>query len=303
MRVALTGATGLIGTRIVRALQARGDEVTVLSRDALRAREALGDVDAHSWTPLDGPAPAAALSGRDGVVHLAGEPVAQRWSDAARRRIHDTREVGTRNLVEGLAAADPRPRVLVSASGVDYYGPRGDEPLTEDASPGDDFLARVCIAWEREAQAASELGLRVVNVRTAVVLDAGGGALGKMLPFFRLGIGGPVAGGRQYLPWIHADDIVGIYLAALDDESWSGPVNAGTPDPPTNREFSRALGRALHRPAFAPIPALAVRLLYGDMAEIVTEGKRIMPTRLTEHGYAFRHTDLEPALRDALSRQ
>jgi uncharacterized protein (TIGR01777 family) len=300
MRVAVTGATGLIGSRIVRALQARGDEVTVLSRDALRAREALGDVDAHTWTPLDGPAPAAALSGRDGVVHLAGEPVAQRWSDAARRRIRDTRELGTRNLVDGLGAADPCPSVLVSASGVDYYGPHGDEPLTEDSPPGDDFLAGVCVAWEREARAARDLGLRVVNVRTAVVLDAAGGALGKMLPFFRLGIGGPVAGGRQYLPWIHADDIVGIYLAALDDESWNGPVNASTPDPPTNREFSRALGNALRRPAFAPIPGLAVRLLYGDMAEIVTEGKRIVPARALEHGYAFRHTELEPALRDAL---
>jgi uncharacterized protein (TIGR01777 family) len=300
MRVAVTGATGLIGTRIVRALQARGDEVTVLSRDALRAREALGDVDAHAWTPVEGPAPAAALSGRDGVIHLAGEPVAQRGSDARRRRIHDTRELGTRNLVEGLRAADPRPRVLVSASGVDYYGQTGDRPLPEDSPPGDGFLARVCVAWEREAQAATEVGLRVVNVRTAVVLDASGGALGKMLPFFRLGIGGPVAGGRQYMPWIHADDIVGVYLAALQDESWSGPVNAAVPDPPTNREFSRALGRALRRPAFAPIPALAVRVLYGDMAEIVTEGHRIVPTRLLEHGYAFRHTDLEPALRDAL---
>jgi uncharacterized protein len=300
VRVAVTGATGLIGTRVVRALQARGDEVTVLSRDALRAREALGDVDAHAWTPLDGPAPTAALSGRDGVIHLAGEPVAQRWSDAARRRIRDTREIGTRNLVEGLRAADPRPGTLVSASGVDYYGP-GDEPVTEDSPPADDFLARVCVAWEREAQAATELGVRVVNVRTAVVLDAGGGALGKMLPFFRLGIGGPVAGGRQYLPWIHADDIVGLYLAALDDEAWTGPVNAAAPDPPTNREFSRALGRALHRPAIAPIPALAVRLLYGDMAEIVTEGHRTAPTRAHEHGYAFRHTDVDEALRDALS--
>jgi uncharacterized protein (TIGR01777 family) len=300
MRVAVTGATGLIGSRVVRALQARGDDVTVLSRDALRAREALGDVDAHAWTPLDGPAPAAALSGRDGVVHLAGEPVAQRWTAASRRRIHDTREIGTRNLVEGIRSADPRPRVLVSASGVDYYGRTGDEPLTEDAPPGDDFLARVCAAWEREALAARDLGVRVVNVRTAVVLDAGGGALGKMLPFFRLGIGGPVAGGRQYLPWIHADDIAGIHLAALDDESWTGPINAAAPDPPTNRDFSRALGRALHRPAIAPIPALAIRLLYGDMAEIVTQGHRIVPARLREHAYPYRHTDLDEALRDAL---
>jgi uncharacterized protein len=301
VRVAVTGGTGLIGTRIVRALQARGDEVTVLSRDALRAREALGDVDAHAWTPLEGPAPAAALSGRDGVIHLAGAPVAQRWTDASRRRIHDTRERGTRNLVEGLRAADPRPRALVSASGVDYYGQTGDQPLTEESPPGDGFLPGVCVAWEREAQAATELGLRVVNVRTALVLDASGGALGKMLPFFRLGVGGPVAGGRQYMPWIHADDIVGIYLAALDHETWSGPVIAAAPDPPTNREFSRALGRALHRPAIAPIPALAIRLLYGDMAEIVTEGHRTEPTRALEHGYAFRHTDLDEALRDALS--
>jgi uncharacterized protein (TIGR01777 family) len=301
VRVAVTGATGLIGTRIVRALQARGDEVTVLSRDALRAREALGDVDAHAWTPVEGPAPAAALSGRDGVIHLAGENIAQRWTDAARRRIHDSREIGTRNLVEGLRAADPRPRVLVSASGVDYYGPRGDEPVTEEAASGDDFLARLCIAWEREALAASELGLRVATVRTAIVLDSGAGALRKMLPFFRLGVGGPVAGGRQYLPWIHPDDIVGIYLAALDDESWRGPINAGAPDPPTNREFSRALGRALRRPAIFPVPALALRLLYGDMAQIAIAGRRIVPARALEHGYAFRHTDLDEALRDALS--
>jgi uncharacterized protein len=303
VRVAVTGATGLIGTRIVRALQARGDEVTVLSRDALRAREALGDVDAHAWTPLDGPAPTAALSGRDGVIHLAGENIAQRWTDAARRRIHDTRELGTRNLVEGLRAADSRPRVLVSASGVNYYGPRGDEPVTEEAAPGDDFLARLCIAWERAALAASELGLRVVTVRTAIVLDRRAGALGKMLPFFRLGVGGPVAGGRQYLPWIHPNDIVGLYLAALSIDSWSGAINAAAPDPPTNREFSRALGRALRRPAIFPVPALAVRLLYGDMAEIVLVGQRIVPARALEHGYAFEHTELEPALRDALSRR
>jgi uncharacterized protein len=300
MNVTLTGATGLIGTAIVHALQARGDTVTVLSRDPDRARSALGAVDAQAWRPLDEPAPAAALSGRDAVVHLAGESVAQRWTDESRRAIHDSREIGTRNLVAGLAAAEPRPRVLVSASGVNYYGPRGDERLTEDAGPGDDFLARVCIAWEREAGAARELGLRVAMLRTAVVLDPHGGALSKMLPFFRLGVGGPVAGGRQYLPWIHAEDIVGLYLAALDDPSWDGPINACAPDPATNHDFSRALGRALRRPAFAPVPGFAVRLLYGDMAEIVTEGQRTVPMRALEHGYAFRHTDLEEALRDAV---
>jgi uncharacterized protein len=300
MNVTITGATGLIGTKLVRALQARGDGVTVLSRDPDRARGALGDVEAHAWSPVAGPAPAAALGGRDAVVHLAGESVAQRWSTQARRAIHDSREVGTRNLVAGLRSAEPRPRALVSASGVNYYGPRGDEPVTEDDTAGDDFLANVCIAWEREAAAARDLGLRVVSLRTAVVLDAHGGALAKMLPFFRLGIGGPVAGGRQYLPWIHADDIVGLYVAALDGEDWDGPFNAGAPDPATNRDFSRALGRALHRPAFAPVPGFAVRMLYGDMAEIVTTGQRAIPARALERGHRFRHTNLQDALRDAL---
>jgi len=300
MHITLTGATGLIGSRIVAALLARGDSVTVLTRDPDAARASLGDVEAHAWRLLDEPAPAAALSGRDGVIHLAGESIAQRWTDDARRAIRDSRQIGTRNLVAGLAAADPRPRVLVSASGVDYYGARGDEPVREDEPPGDDFLASVCVAWEREALAARELGVRVVTLRTAPVLDASGGALAKMLPFFRLGIGGPVAGGRQYLPWIHADDIVGLYMTALDDDSWDGAFNAASPEPATNRDFSRALGRALRRPAFAPVPGFAVRILYGDMAEIVTEGKRAVPARALERGFVFRHTDLEPALRDAL---
>jgi uncharacterized protein len=300
MNVTISGATGLIGAGIVRALQARGDSVTVLSRDPDRARAVLRDVEAHAWRPLEEPAPAAALSGRDAVVHLAGETVAQRWNDESRRAIHDSREVGTRNLVAGLSACETRPRVLVSASGVNYYGPRGDEPIAEDAAPGDDYLAHVCIAWEREATAARELGLRVATLRTAVVLDKDGGALSKMLPFFRLGIGGPVAGGRQYLSWIHADDVVGLYLAAIDDASWDGPINACAPEPVTNRDFSRALGRALRRPALAPVPGFAVRLLYGDMAEIVTTGQRAVPMRALEHGYAFRYTDLDEALRDAV---
>src|SRR5690242_10696086 len=198
MHVTLTGATGLIGSRIVAALLARGDAVTVLTRDPDAARARLGDVEAHAWRLLDEPAPAAALSGRDGVIHLAGESIAQRWTDDARRAIRDSREIGTRNLVAGLTAADPRPRVLVSASGVDYYGARGDERVTESDGAGSDFLASVCVDWEREALSARALGLRVVTMRTAPVLDAGGGALAKMLPFFRLGIGGPGAGGDQY---------------------------------------------------------------------------------------------------------
>jgi uncharacterized protein (TIGR01777 family) len=300
MHATLTGATGLIGSRLTEALLERGDAVTVLSRDAQRARAALGDVEAHAWRPLSEPAPAAALSGSDAVIHLAGETIAQRWTAEAKRAIHETCEIGTRNLVAGIEAAAPRPRALISASAVGYYGPRGEERLTEDTGPGDDFPARVCVAWEREAGAARELGLRVVSLRTAIVLDATGGALAKMLPFFRIGIGGPVAGGRQYLSWIHADDIVGLYLAALDNQDWEGPFNASAPEPATNRDFSRALGRALRRPAFMPVPGLAVRVLYGDMAEIVTKGQRAVPARALEHGYAFRHTDLDAALREAV---
>jgi uncharacterized protein (TIGR01777 family) len=300
MNVTLTGATGLIGTKLVRTLQARGDGVTVLSRSPEKARAALG-IEAVAWDPMAGPAPAEALRGRDAVVHLAGEPVAQRWNDNSRRAIHDSRETGTRNLVAGLRdAGEERPGVLVSSSAVGYYGKHGDEPVPESSPAGSDFLAGVCVAWEREADAAADLGLRVVKIRTGVVLDKDGGALKTMLPPFKLGAGGPVAGGDQYLPWIHVDDLVGLYVRALDDASWSGPYNGAAPEPVTNKAFSKALGRALHRPAVAPVPGFAIRLLYGDMAEIVTEGQRAVPERALEAGFAFRHPDLDEALADTL---
>lgn len=305
MRIAITGATGRLGTLIVRALTERGDEVTVLSRDAARARDGLagqtgaGGVEAVSWDPSAGPAPAEALAGRDAVVHLAGEDIAQRWNDESLRRIRESREVGTRNLVAGIAAADPRPKTLVSASAVGYYGNRHD-PIDEDAPPGDDVLADVCVAWEREAEKAAELGLRVVRLRTGVVLDRHGGALQKMLLPFRLGVGGPVAGGKQPLPWIHVEDVVGMYLQAIDDERWTGPINATAPEPVSNKEFSKALGRALRRPAIAPVPAFAIKALYGGMATLVVEGQRAIPRRAVDLGYAYRHPDLDEALRSAL---
>jgi len=281
MRVTITGASGLIGSKLVAALTERGDEVTKVS---LR----------------NGPPDPADLADRDAIVHLAGENVAQRWTDNARREINDSRERGTRQLVEAIARADPRPRALISSSAVGYYGPHGDERLDEDTPPGDDFLAQVCVTWEREADQAAELGLRVVKVRTGVVLDSGGGALSKMLLPFKLGGGGPVAGGRQYMPWVHVDDVVGIYLRAIDDPAWRGAVNATAPEPVTNRTFSKALGRALHRPAVAPIPGAAIRLLYGDMAEIVTKGQRVIPKRTIELGYTFQHVDLDEALEAAV---
>src|SRR3954471_6400899 len=303
MDVTLTGATGLIGIKLVRALRDRGDGITVLSRSPDRAQATLG-VPAAAWDPLAGPAPTAALRGRDAVVHLAGEPVAQRWNDKVKQAIRDSRELGTRNLVAGLRAVDTgRPSTLVASSAVGYYGKHGDERVPETTPPGDDFLAQVCVAWEREADAAGDLPThpRVVKIRTGVVLDKSGGALKTMLPPFKLGIGGPIAGGRQYLPWIHVDDLVDLYLQALDDGSWTGPYNGAAPEPVTNRDFSRALGRALHRPAVAPVPTFALRLLYGEMAEVVAEGQRAVPERPLAGGFSYKYPDLDAALRDALS--
>jgi uncharacterized protein len=299
MRVTVTGATGGLGSALVAELRARGDQVTVLSRSPGRARERLG-VEAVEWDPTGGPAPAEALSGRDGVVHLAGERVDQRWSEEAKRSIRESRTLGTRNLVAGLREADPRPGVLVSGSAVGYYGSRGDEEIDESAAPGDGFLARVVVDWEAAAREAEALGMRVVTSRTGIVLAHDAGALSRMLPFFRLGVGGPVAGGRQWMPWVHRDDVTGMMLAALDDPAWSGPVNVAAPGPVTNRDFSRALGRALHRPAVLPVPGVAIGLLYGEMASIVTGGQRAVPRRALELGYRHRHPDLDEALRSAL---
>jgi len=302
LRLTVTGATGLIGQALVAEMRAQGWQVTVLSRDPERARAKLERVEAAAWDPMDEPAPAAALERRDAVVHLAGEPVAQRWTAAARRAIRESRVQGTRNLVAGLRAVseNARPRTLISSSAIGYYGAHGEEPLDEEAPPGRDFLAQVCAAWEAEAQAATDVGMRVVQVRTGVVLDSSGGALAKMLPPFRLGVGGPVAGGRQYMSWIHRDDLIGMILAALAGEAWSGPINATAPTPVNNRDFSRALGRALHRPSLLPVPGAALRLLYGDMAMIVTTGARVLPAKPLVLGYGFRHADLEEALRSAL---
>jgi len=298
--VTVTGATGLIGPSLVGALRERGAQVSVLTRDPERASALLGEVAAVGWEPMSEPAPSEALAGSDAVVHLAGAPVAQRWSAKARQAIRESRVTGTRNLLAGLARAEPRPRTLVSSSAIGYYGAHGEEPLDEDAPPGDDFLARVCVEWEAAAAAAGELGVRVVQARTGVVLDRAGGALGKMLPAFRLGVGGPVAGGYQYVSWIHARDVVGMMLAALEDERWSGPINATAPEPVRNRELSKVLGRVLGRPSFLPVPGLALRALYGQMAEIVTTGARVMPAKPLVLGYEFAHPQLEPALRAAI---
>jgi uncharacterized protein (TIGR01777 family) len=297
-RVAVTGATGRIGAHLVQALKDRGDEVTVLSRNPERASEKLG-VQAAAWDQKADGAPAEALAGRDAVVHLAGEDVGQRWNDKTKAEILSSREQGTRNLITGMFAAEPRPGVLVGASASGYYGAHGDEIVDETHGPGSDWLADVCVRWEQQTDSAM-LGARVVKVRTGIVLDAEGGALAKMLPPFKAGVGGPLGSGKQYMPWIHLDDLVGIYLAAIDHPDFSGAINGSSPNPVTNKEFSKALGKTLHRPAVAPVPAFVIKGMFGEMSQIVLSGVRMVPGRAGELGYEFRHPDLDEALRDTL---
>ncbi len=302
-RVVVTGATGTIGTAVCQLLQARGDEPVALSRGTSAATQRLpAGVACHAWPrPTLEPAPVEALAGCDAVIHLMGEPVAQRWTAAAKQRIRASRVRSTQMLVAALEQVPERqrPAVLISQSATGYYGPRGSEELDESAGPGSDFLANVVSAWEQAAMAAASL-CRVAVPRTGVVLSPGAGALAKMLPFFRAGIGGPVAGGRQYVPWVHIDDVAAAMLHCLEDGDAHGPLNLTAPNPVTNAELARALGRALHRPAVLPVPSAALRLLYGEMAAIVTTGQRAVPKRLEQLGFSFHHDEIEPALRDVL---
>jgi hypothetical protein len=302
-RVVVAGATGTIGRTLIDALVQRGDDVVALSRNARTASDLAG-ATLVEWADPKRSAPGAdALAGADAMVSLLGEPIAQRWSEAAKREIRDSRVLGTRSLVDGIRAlpAAERPKAFVSQSATGFYGGRGGEVLDEGAAPGSDFLARLVVEWEGEATAAQEL-VRVVVTRTGVVLSPRSGALAQMIGPFRLGLGGPVAGGGQFVSWIHIDDVGGGILRCLDAETLHGPVNLTAPHPVTNRELSKALGRVLHRPAVVPVPGLALRIAYGEMADVVTTGQRVLPERLLEAGYRFRHPELEAALRDVLGR-
>ena len=297
MRVLITGATGFVGRALVHALLERGDQRVALTRDPTRARMSLpGLAQTYAWHPLEGPPPAEAFEGVDAVVNLAGESVAGRWTAKKRRAILETRETGTRNLVQGMRQTTVR--VLVNASASGYYGNRGEEELTEDAAPGEGFLADVCVRWEGAASEASSSGARVVLLRTGLVAGRGGGFLAPLSRLTRLGLSGPVASGRQWWPWVHVDDVVGLILHALDNERVQGPVNVCTPEPARQRDVAKALGSVLRRPALTPAPAFALRLALGGFASELLNSRRVLPAAALASGYAFRHPDLDAALRD-----
>jgi len=299
MKVLVTGATGLIGRSLCRALTDEGHTIVGLSRSPEKAR-GLAVREMLKWEPQSGPPPEQAFDGLDAIVHLVGEPIAaHRWSEEQKKRIRDSRIVSTRNLVNGLRSTKQPPAAFISGSAIGFYGDRGDEKLTEQSAAGRGFMSDVCKAWEAEAEAAAELGIRVVQVRTGVVLSQEEGALQKMLTPFKLGLGGPIGGGRQWFSWIHIKDIVGIFSYMLTS-SVSGPVNATAPEPVTNAEFTRELARALHRPAFLPVPKFGLQALMGEMSEVLLGSQRVLPKAILEAGYEFFYPTLAPALADLL---
>jgi len=296
LRVAISGASGMVGSALSAFLRTGGHEVVPLVRS-----DAQGGV---RWDPREGEIDAGALEGVDAVIHLAGAPVAdKRWSDARKALIRDSRVDGTRVLSEALAGLAQKPRVLISASAIGYYGDAGADEVDEGSPPGEGFLADVCRDWEAATAAAEAAGIRVVHLRIGVVLSPRGGALGKLLLPFRLGVGGRIGRGKQWMSWIALDDLVGILHALLYADEVEGPVNAVAPNPVTNREFTRTLGRVLRRPTILPVPAFAIRAAFGAMGEeTILASARVAPRRLVETGFDFRHPDLEGALRHALGR-
>jgi uncharacterized protein len=301
VRVLVTGASGFIGTALCDALLARGDTVVGLSRDPQRARGTNPSVVWHAWEPTLERPPTAAFENIDGVINLEGEKINQRWTDDAKRRIMESRRTGTRNLVAAIASLDRKPKVLVNQSAIGFYGDRGEAMVDESAESGEGYDAEVVREWEAAAREVEGVGVRLAIVRTGHVLDPRGGLLGELMTPFKLGVGGPIAGGRQYMSWVHIDDEVGILLWALDNDKVSGTINSTAPKPVTNREFSQAIGRALHRPASMPVPGFVLDLKFGsEFGRVLRGGQRVMPRRALDLGYVFQHPEIDGALQNLL---
>lgn len=299
MNITVTGGTGFIGRRLVNTLMEDGHTVHIVGRSprtgvTQKARFSLWDGEA-------GPPPVESLEKADAVLHLAGEPVAQRWTPETKRRIRASRVEGTRRLVEGISGLAKKPSVLVSASAIGLYGSRDDEELTESSAPGSGFLPKVCEEWEAEADKAGELGVRVAKLRIGIVLGVGGGALAQMLPPFRMGVGGRLGDGRQWMSWIHIDDVIGLIRFALEQPKLAGPVNATAPKPVRNADFTRALARVLRRPAFFAVPERALHVFFGEMSQILLSSQRVLPKAAESAGYSFAFADAGPALKNLLS--
>lgn len=302
MNILITGATGFIGTKLCRTLALQGNRVTALSRDANRAKNQISELsEAYDWNPESEPAPREALEGIEAVIHLLGESVVGRWTLAKKTAIHKSRVASTRNLVATLGSLNSRPHTLISASAIGYYGDRMDEKLTEDSAPGSDFLANVGQEWEMEACKAEDYGISVSRLRIGIVLGLGGGALGAMLLPFRFGLGGPLGSGQQWWSWIHLDDLIGLVNHLLKNNH-SGAVNAVAPSPVRQKQFARALGDALSRPALLPTPAFALKLIMGEFASELLSSKLVLPATARQSGYTFRYPDLENALSDLLNQ-
>ena len=303
MRVLITGASGMIGSAVADALLARGDEVVGLSRDPARARGTNPTVTWHAWDPAAERPPAEAFEGVDAVVNLIGEEINQRLTDAAKERIRDSRVRATKNLVDGMTAAGNGPKTLISQAAVGYYADHGEAIIDESTAPGAEWLSQLVVEWEEAARAAESTGVRVAVIRTGLYLDPAGGLLKQLLPIFKLGAGGPLSSGTQYMPWIHRDDEMGLILWALDNAGVSGTLNASAPNPVTNRDFSKTLARVLNRPSLLPAPRFAVAAIRGqELTDAILSSLRVVPRRALDLGYEFRWTELEPALHDLLRR-
>lgn len=308
MKIAVTGATGFVGTRLVERLVEEGHSVVALTRskahgDRVFPKSAFPSVEVVEYAPLESGEWQQALSGCDGVVNLAGAGIAdERWTPERKQEILDSRKIGTEKIVEAIAQANPKPSVLVNSSAIGYYGTSETATFDESSAPGDDFLAQVCQAWEAAAESAQSNGTRVVILRTGIVLGMGG-ALGKMLTPFRLFAGGPLGTGRQWFSWIHRDDLVNLILKALTDTSLSGVYNATAPNPVRMAEFCQTLGQVMGRPSWLPVPAFALEALLGDAAQVVLEGQQVLPKRTQEAGFAYQYPAVKAAIANILQQR